>query len=215
MAVAERAFGGWWIPLGEFKKNGINPFNDFKNVSFGITQDRVVFAVRDGKVDAGSVRTDMLERMAANGEIDLKAFRVLNQKHIKNFPFLLSTDVYPEWPFAKSSHTSSELSRLVSIALFNMPDYSNAAIAGKNAGWTVPLDYSSVHELMKDLRVGPYEHFGKATIGDFLRQYFYWLAAVIVIVLALAVITIYIGNLNGKIKQELLRRKKMEEQIKA
>ena len=32
------------------------------------------------------------------------------------------------------------------------------------AGWTVPLDYHSVHDLMRELRVGPYRMYGLETL---------------------------------------------------
>jgi signal transduction histidine kinase len=41
------------------------------SLEFGGTQDAVSYAVRDGEVDAGTVRMDTLERMAAEERIDL------------------------------------------------------------------------------------------------------------------------------------------------
>jgi two-component system, sensor histidine kinase and response regulator len=63
MAVSETSFGGWRTAWRELKETGINPFKDFASISFGGTHDAVIYAVRDGKVDAGTVRTDTLERM--------------------------------------------------------------------------------------------------------------------------------------------------------
>ena len=55
-----------------------------KQISFsgGIQQD-VVSIIRLGNADVGVVRTDMLERMAAEGLIKLDDFKVINMKSTK------------------------------------------------------------------------------------------------------------------------------------
>ena len=57
MAVKESSFGGWRMPLREFKKRGVDLYSDFKELRFGSTHDAVVYAVKDGIVDAGTIRT--------------------------------------------------------------------------------------------------------------------------------------------------------------
>ena len=154
IAVDELAFGGWRVAWEELLKNKINPFVDFKSVSFagGIQQD-VVFAVRDGNADAGAVRTDMLERLAASGKINLGDFKVIGNKQTEDFPFLHSTSLYPEWVFSASRTVGDNLKTKVVAALFSIPGDSVAAIRGKYVGWISPLDYSSVETLLKKLHV--------------------------------------------------------------
>ena len=66
MGVDELGFGGWRVAWHELQRNDVDPYRDFEPLMFaGGIQQNVVFAVIDGKADAGSVRTDMLERMAA------------------------------------------------------------------------------------------------------------------------------------------------------
>jgi len=111
MAVKQTSFGGWRTAFREFKENGIDPYSDFKEIQFRSMQDTVVYSVRDGKIDAGTVRTDTLERMAMDEKIDVNTFRIINDlsKNYKDFPFLCSTKLYPEWPFAKLKNISNEL----------------------------------------------------------------------------------------------------------
>ena len=158
----------------ELKDSGINPFRDFTSLRFSQTHDAVVYAVRDGLVDAGTVRTDTLERMTEEKKIDLRAFRVLNRQHGEGFPFALSTRLYPEWPLAKVRQTGDELAQKVVIALLRMPPDNLAARAAKITGWTIPLDYQPVHELMRELRLGPYKDYGRVTLSQAVRQYWYW-----------------------------------------
>jgi len=175
-AVDEGAFGGFQMAWREFREAGINPFSDFSELRFtGFPQDTVVFDVRDGRVDAGTVRTDILEGLASQGVIDLDAFRILNQVVTDDFPFLHSTRLYPEWAFAKARRTPEALASEVVVALLQMPADHPAARAADYAGWTVPLNYQPVHDLFKALEIGPYARAGKFTLVDVLREYWYWL----------------------------------------
>ena len=81
MGVSESSLGGWLMAWRELLENGIDPFKDFSEVRYGETHDQVVYAVRDGTVDAGAVRTNTLEAMAAEGTIDLVDFHVFPRLH--------------------------------------------------------------------------------------------------------------------------------------
>ncbi len=180
MAVSEIAFGGWQMAWETLLEHGVQPALHFKQLQFGGSHDAVVYGVQDGTVDAGTVRTDTLERMAQEGKINLDDFVILNQQtqHKDRFPLVLSTKLYPEWPFAMMPHTSPELAQQVAIALIEMPPDTSAAIAGKYQGWTIPANYQPVHDTLKHLRVRPYEDWGKVTLGEAIYQYRYWLGFV-------------------------------------
>lgn len=187
MGVRKDAFGGFMMAWHELRAAGVDPLNDFKRLEFaGLPQDNIVNAVRDGKIDAATVRTDTLERMAAAGKIDLAQFKVIGVRRHEGFPFLVSTRLYPEWAFARLPHVSEALAQQVAIALLSLPSDSRAARAGESAGWTVPLDYTPVHELYKELRIGPYEDHGKVSLLDAARQHWPWIVALLVVMAVLA-----------------------------
>ena len=218
MAVHPDAFGGWWMAWRELKKQGIEPEDDFSRLEFsGFPQDKIVYAVRDGKIDAGTVRTDLLERMAKDGKVNLNEFRVLNAQETENFPLAHSTRLYPEWPFSIVKHTTAELAQQVAIALLKMPENSKATMASKSAGWTVPLDYQAVHDLMKELRVGSYGIVEKISIKDVVRQYWNWILVSFLVIFISTLVTVQLLKLNRKInksKEELQKeitiRKRIE-----
>ena len=160
IGVSELAFGGWRVAWAEILKSGVNPQTDFSELLFaGGLQEDVVYAVRDGIADVGVVRTDQLERMETAGKIDLRYFRTLNNKDVKGFPFFLSTSLYPEWPFASLKHvTPNGLIEDVKQVLLELPEESVAAEAGKYVGWIAPLDYTAVEDLLRKLKVGPFEN---------------------------------------------------------
>ena len=158
MAVSEPAFGGWRVAWLEMLEQGFNPYSGLKNLIFSPNkiQPEVVLAVREGKADAGVVRTDQLERMEAAGKIDMRYFRILNNKDVKDFPFFLSTKLYPEWPFAVMKTVPAEVAQQVKHTLLETTKNSAEAKAGKYVGWLPPSDYGSVQDLMEQLKVGPY-----------------------------------------------------------
>lgn len=158
MAVSESAFGGWRVAWVAMLEQGFVPHKNLKKLVYAKnkTQPEVVWAVRDKKVDAGVVRTDRLERMEASGEIDMRYFRILNNQDVRDFPFFLSSKLYPEWPFAALKHVPVSDVDSVKDVLLKINENSRAAQLGKYVGWVSPKDYEPVRVLMKRLRIGPY-----------------------------------------------------------
>ncbi len=157
MAVKKSSFGGWQMAYKELLDAGIDPFRDFAKLQFGGKHDNVVYSVLNGVVDAGTVRTDTLERMAASGEIDMEDFRIINLKNHPGFPFVCSTALYPEWPMAKVKHVSGKVASLVVGALKKIKAGDKAAKDARIVGWVDALDYGSVEALQKKLKVGAFE----------------------------------------------------------
>ncbi|HEX9627766.1 MAG TPA: diguanylate cyclase [Acidiferrobacterales bacterium] len=209
MGVGQGTFGGFQMAWLELQNAGVDPFKHFERLEFaGLPQDTIVYAVRDAKVDAGTVRTDTLERMAAEGKIDLAQFKVIGARRHEDFPFLISTRLYPEWAFARLKHVSEELAQKVAVALLSLPPDSRAARTSQSAGWTVPRDYTPVHELFKALRVGPYKDLGKVSFVDVVRHYWPW---ILVLILAMALMVaniLYIRRLNRYLKEVTLSLEK-------
>lgn len=156
MAVKKSSFGGWQMAYKEFLDNGIDPKSDFTKLKFGGKHDNVVLSIQNGEIDAGTVRTDTLERMAAAGDIDMSEFKIIASKTPDRFPFVVSTSLYPEWPFARISSVSDDISSKVSTALIQLNANNKAATAAKIIGWTEALDYNEVENLQMELKVGAY-----------------------------------------------------------
>ncbi len=202
MAVSETSLGGWLMAWRELKENGIDPYHDFSSLHFVQNQDEVVYMVRDGQADAGTVRTGILEKLSSMGKIDLSQFYVLpkTQKSNDPTPYLCTTRQYPDWPMAKVLHTSDELAEKVAVALVQLPAESKAAMAAGYAGWTIPLNYQSVHECMIVLKVGPYANIDKIALIGVLRKYGHWIILACSAFCILFVFTVIVSKLNRKIK---------------
>lgn len=183
-AVGRDAFGGFQMAWYEFLQHGIDPLRDLASVQWiGLPQDQIVLSVRDGLVDAGTVRTGVLERLAESGKIRLEEFKVLAPRTGDGFPFLRSTALYPEWPLARASHTPDELGKAVANALFALGPHSDPARQARIAGWTVPLDYAPAQKLMQMLQVGPYTRSHGAGFVSTTGMFALWLAAGLAVLL--------------------------------
>ncbi len=156
MAVKKSSFGGWQMAYKEMLDAGIDPQKDLAKLEFGGKHDNVVLAVQNGAVQAGTVRTDTLERMAASGLVDMDEFRIIAKKSHAGFPFVCSTALYPEWPLAKTRDTPDAVVQQVIQALRQLKADDPAAKSAKIMGWTDALDYGPVEELQKSLKVGAY-----------------------------------------------------------
>lgn len=203
MATDQLSLGGWRAVWRELIERGVDPHRDFADLSFGHTYDAVIRAIADGRVDAGCVRTDTLERLDAEGAARMADFRVIpcNPDAAEGFPFQLSTRLYPEWPLAKTRQTSLELAERVAVALLQMTSDDNAARAGGYAGWTVPRNYQPVRDCLKALGAEPYDDIGALSLKDVAARYWPWLALVVVFVSLAAATTVYVARLNQRLRE--------------
>ncbi|NIA29812.1 MAG: PAS domain S-box protein [Actinobacteria bacterium] len=223
MAVEKSSFGGWIVAARLFKESKINPEHDFSSLLFAGSQDSVVYAVREGIVDAGIIRTGIFEELVAAGKINPMGFAVINNHLTKEdtFPLMHSTSQYPEWPVAKLKHVANSIAERVEAKLLQMPQNHPAAVAAHIAGWSLALNYQPVHKCLEELKLPPYEHFGQIMFMDALKQYWHFVLAGIIIfaiiITALVMLTNYSKKLlksEEKIKKELFERKKIQHELK-
>ncbi len=221
VAVDETSLGGWRAAWREIKRAGIDPYRDFSPLLFAGTHDEVVKAVLDRKVDAGTVSTSIIEAMIGEGLLAPGSLKVIHEQRIGEFPYRLSTRLYPEWPFAKLKHTPNALAERVCVALLGMDRDCMPARAANCQGWTIPLDYGSVEECLKELRIGIYEDYGKATLTDILQSYRWWVAGGMALLVLLIVVVIRSLHLNRKLLQskatmemEIAERKRTEQALR-
>ena len=224
-AVSRQAFGGFQMAWREFKAAGIDPFEDFGEIRFmGFPQDDIVFAVRDGIVDAGTVRADVLDIMSAENKIRFENFRILKRPALKVHKKSLSTRIYPEWPLAALPHVPAELSERVTVALLNLKPDSPEMLASGYTGWTVPLEYSPVHDLFKDLEFGPYAR-GKIRLLEILRRHWEWVlftSVMLVMIILHGIRTEYLvqrrtrelSKVNRDLEHEIQERRSAEDQVR-
>jgi phosphate/phosphite/phosphonate ABC transporter binding protein len=221
MAVDKNSFGGWLMARYHIKQHGILPEKHFQSINFGGTHDAVVYAVEKGEADAGTVRTDTLEHMHMEGKINIDSFKILDrQDSDENFPFMLSTELYPEWPLAVLPHVDETITTRVLIALLQLSPEQEAAIAGGITGWVNALDYHSVRNCLQSLRVYPFENYNVITWQESMRQHWklYMVLCLIILVVLFATGSLMILNRRlkstmGKLDSELINNTRLSDNL--
>lgn len=199
--VSAAAFGGFQMAYREIRQAGVDLLKNTQQLKrYGFPQDAIVEAVRTGEVDAGTVRTGVIEKLIASGAIGLNELKVLNpQGFSPGFDLLRSTRLYPEWPLAKLRNTPNDLSKQVAQALLNLPSDHPAAVGARINGWTIPLSYQRVHALLRELHLTPYE-IRPLSFGDTLAVYRNEILFALIILMTLLVTTAIIYRANRRLR---------------
>ncbi|MES9847235.1 MAG: phosphate/phosphite/phosphonate ABC transporter substrate-binding protein, partial [Candidatus Thiodiazotropha sp.] len=155
-AVHSTSLGGWIMARRELRIEGLEKW-DFASLLFLNTHDAVVNAVLNREAEVGIVRTDTLERMAQEGKLNQDDLRIISPKFHDDYPYAISTPLYPEWPLSQLSNTPKVLAKEVALALLNLPPDHPAALDANIHGWTIPENYQAVHDLLAQLEMPPYD----------------------------------------------------------
>lgn len=213
VAVEEQSLGGYEMALRELHAAGVDPQREFARVEFALSHDAVVRRVLEGAADVGTVRTGILESLEAAGTVDVAQIRVIHPVWHEDFPLRVSTRLYPEWPFGKLLHTSNELAQRVAIALLEMPPTRPAVVSGRYARWTIPLDYQPVHELLRELRLSPYDAPDRFTLTDVVARYWHWVVLVTLVAGMLVFLAAWVARLNRRLAKTKLRLERQHDLI--
>jgi len=149
-AIAPDAFGGFEVGAATLVRNGINPWRDLESVVFlGFPHDGVIEAVVNGTVDAGTVRTGLLEAAVKAGKVEAYQLRILNPLRVPGFEPALSTELMPEWIFSATASVPETERRALAIALLSLDGDHPAAEAGHYGGWTTVPSDAAVRALLR------------------------------------------------------------------
>ena len=165
------SFGGYQMQAYEMRRAALRLPQGDTLLTTGMPHDKVVEAVLGGRADVGFVRTGVLEGMVREGHLEAGRVKVLNRQNLPDYPLLVSTRLYPEWPFAALPHIDPNLARQVAAALFLLEENTVKAHAMGIHGFNVPADYTPVVDLLKELRVPPYEGAPRFTLQDVGARY--------------------------------------------
>jgi len=196
-AVAREAFGGYLVAAREMLRQDVRPESDLGATLFvGLPMNKVIEAVQRGDADAGIVRACVPEQLASQGQLRLDELRVLSPRNEPGFSCSLSTPLYPDWPIAVTRSTDPALAKAVARALLAMPEEGGLS-------WSVPADYQPVHELYRELRVGPYAYLRDITPEGVARRFWPWLLGLMALLVAWIVHVIRVEHLVHRRTTEL------------
>ena len=215
MAVGKDDFSGWWLAQQEFNRRRLDVDRHLDQLVFANGNAReVVYAVQAGLVDAGVVEAGTLEGLDQAGVLDMDDFAPLEPVLHQGYPFMTSTELYPEWVLsALPSVKEPVLAHVINVLLNVAPDSFESEVAG-NAVWQAPHNYQSIHNLLISLRVAPYENYLLQAAGRIYQSYRFYILAFVTLTLGSLLFLVFqlrrnmiMAEINKDVLQSEIRSK--------
>lgn len=145
--ASSNALGAWLLGLDTLTRAGIDPKSQIQPLFTGLPMSMIVQAVQQNRADAGVIRSGYLEQLTAQGVVKPGEFRVLDPKLYSDYPYQVSTELVPEWPFSATRKVDRTFAEKVGRQLMGMAADDPAMIASGIRKWALPLDYSTVQQI--------------------------------------------------------------------
>ncbi len=198
-AVNRSSLGGYQAPAYELSNAGIN-LQEENILTTDMPHDNAVTAVLEGKAEAGFARAGVIESMLDEGKITEDELRIINSQEHEDFPYVASTPLYPEWPVVSLPHVDDAISRRVASALFDMEIGCSTAQEIGIYGFTVPSYYQPVEDMMRDLRIPPFDEAPEFDLGDVWDQYQWSIVTILALTAIILVMLLLLSSANRSLK---------------
>jgi len=212
-AVHEQSFGGWRMAWREMVRQDIKPYKNFASLEFTSNHDQVVQNILFGKADAGCVRADvyaklLFENTGLSGK--LKVLNIIPSN--SEYPFVRSTELYPDMPLIALPHTDDSIAREVAAAMIAM---SGRVVKTQDNydSWTIAQSYQPVHDALMELQVGSYKSLGYVSIIGMIKRHWAWYVGSLVIVFIASTVGIVFHGLNRRLRSSLDSLKESDENL--
>lgn len=184
--VATDAFGGFQMQALEMAEAGVPLPRGDRLVITGQPHDRVVEEILAGRADAGFIRAGVIEAMVQEGTLDPKQIKFINRREFPDFPLTVSTRLYPEWPVAVMPQVDTELASRLTAALFLIPHDRFRGDAAFIRDFVIPANYDVVENLLRRLRLPPFDRAPEFTFADLWLRYAPWIVTMAGLLLILS-----------------------------
>lgn len=196
-ATSPDDFDGMLVALGEIAARGFDPDHFFSKKVFSHYQyPDVATYVKVGAVDAGILGTCQYEKLLQTGQIKPGELRILEPKD-KNELCRRSTNMYPDTVFYSLDSAPNAAVKEVSLALLSMP------AADRDFEWVPASGFLNVYDLMRQLKLGPFEHLRETTVKAFLTNYKTEILLAFCLLLAFLIHTARVNVLVNRRTEEL------------
>ena len=155
MTYKKASAAAYAFQMFHLKSKGITE-SDFSSMRIARRQDDIVLAVRAGVVDAGFVRTGILEAMIKEGKISLDEFEIIDQKQ-DGFAQIHSTILYPEWYLIVTGNKGKKHAPKLSRAALALSADNEAAKKAKIKGFVEPLSRKNLDKMLRSMRLPPFD----------------------------------------------------------
>lgn len=157
ISTDRKAFGGFQIFAGEMAQQGLNPFDDFKQLDFvGFPQKKLLSLIETGDADIAILPTCVLENAIKRDEISAATLKVVLTKPSAELKCQSSSTLYPYYSFSKLGKTEHQLATKVITSLLSIRATDDAASKGQYNSWSATVNDSGVFKLLRQLQQWPF-----------------------------------------------------------
>ncbi len=146
--------GAWVFQTYHVMQKGVNAA-DFSSFTESKKQDDIPLAVKSGLVDAGFIRSGLLESMQKEGKISMDDFIIVDERK-DELPLAHSTALYPEWFMVAAKKLPDDLAAKIKKSILSLKDGDAAAKSAGIDGFVEPLSLDGMKAALKALKVAPY-----------------------------------------------------------
>jgi len=148
--------------LYHLKTHGVDPKRDFASFSSLASlssnysrQDQIVQAVMNNVIDAGFVKTGIIEAMAKEGKLSLSEVSIVDRQ-TSEYPHAHTTKLYPEWYVVASPKMDQKVVGAFQQALLAMKPKNKVAEKARIQGFVEPLPSDDLKEVLVTLKAPPF-----------------------------------------------------------
>lgn len=212
----DSSMGGYQMQALELLRNGVVLPGDATIIETGMPHDRAVETLLQGQADVAFVRVGVLESMTRNGKISQGQLKVIHPMMASiRYPFALSTRLYPEWPLAIMPWVEEGLARRLAVTVLALPHNGIVARASGITGFTLPLDYKPVAELLHELRRPPFDATPRITLHDVMETYRLPIFGLLLVLLGILSAMLYtLRKSNGILQRDKSEMARVTEQLR-
>ena len=164
-AYYPKSFTGYLAGLRDLYQRGvvIESLED-KVIFVGPEPELVAGAVSSGRADAGILPACEFERLANEEHLDRSLYHLIGLRDDGLYQCAHSTELYPSFYFAALPGTTQVLRKAVGTALFTMKSDI------ESVDWSLPATNRAVHDLLFDLKIGPYANLAAWRLSTFAKE---------------------------------------------
>jgi len=153
----KKSAAAYIFQVKHLKNQGIDPYQDFKVFKETTkSQDDIVLAVKRGIMDAGFVKTGLMEAMVKEGKISMDDFNIVD-KQSDGFALVHTTALYPAWTVTVLPSMDKAIADKVKAALLKMNGSNKASKKAKIVGFVEPVSLDGLANTLKELHLPPFK----------------------------------------------------------
>ncbi len=164
--------------------------NDLDFLDTGTPDDKVIMAVQNGQADAGFIRSGYLETLSRNKKLNIEDFKIINRQRLPSYPFAVSTHLIPEWPVCAMPSVSQEVTKLFVLTLLEYHRYNPGRDLSILTGFSLAQDYQSVEEIMMEMKIPPFDHVPRLSLGEIWTLYKQWISLFLILFVWLLIVSL-------------------------